>query len=194
MYKLKVIIASTRPGRAGLPVAEWFFKFAKNNTKEFEVELLDLLKINLPFLDEPNHPKLMQYTQEHTKAWSKIIGESDAFVFVVPEYNYGPPAALINAIDFVYNEWNYKAAGFVSYGGISGGLRSVQTLKLVMTTLKIVPLMEGVSISMVTEHIDEQKNFVATSFHEKTATIMLKELEKWTGALVQLRGKQTLRK
>jgi NAD(P)H-dependent FMN reductase len=187
MYKLKVIIASTRPGRVGLPVGEWFFNFAKNNTTVFEVELIDLLKINLPMVDEPNHPKLMKYTQEHTKAWSKMIGESDAFVFVVPEYNYGPPASLINALDFVYNEWNYKAAGFVSYGGISGGLRSVQTLKLVMTTLKIVPLPEAVSISMVPEHIDEQKNFVAIPFHEKTAMIMLKELEKWTGALVQLR-------
>jgi NAD(P)H-dependent FMN reductase len=187
MYKLKVIIASTRPGRVGLPVGEWFYNYAKNNTNNFEVELLDLLKINLPLLDEPNHPRLKQYTKEHTKEWSKTIEGSDAFVFVVPEYNYGPPASLINALDYLYQEWHYKAAGFVSYGGVSGGLRSVQSMKQVLTTLKIVPLSEAVSIAMVGQHLDEQKKFIATESNEKSAAVMLKELERWTGALVQLR-------
>jgi NAD(P)H-dependent FMN reductase len=189
MYKLKVIIASTRPGRAGLPVGEWFYNFIKKNDNNFEVELLDLLKINLPLLDEPNHPKLKKYTQEHTFAWSKIIDESDAFVFVTPEYNFGPPATLINALDYVYNEWNYKACGFVSYGAVSGGLRSVQVLKQVITTLKMVPIYEAVAIPMVNEQIDEQKNFNATPFNEKSALIMLKELQKWTDALIQMRKK-----
>ena len=187
MYKLKVIIASTRPGRLGLPIGEWFYNYAKNNDNNFEIELIDLLKITLPFLDEPNHPMLKKYQHKHTKVWSNIIADSDAFVFVVPEYNYAPPATLINALDYLYHEWNYKAAGFVSYGGISGGLRSVQMLKQILTTLKIVPIVEAVTIPGIREHYDEQKNFRSDSKHEQAASTMLKELYCWTEALSNLR-------
>ena len=88
----------------------------------FDVQMIDLKQVNLPLLDEPNHPRLQKYEHDHTKAWS-ADQNSDAFVFVTPEYNYGPSPALLNALDYLYNEWNYKAAAFVSYGGSSGGLR-----------------------------------------------------------------------
>jgi NAD(P)H-dependent FMN reductase len=187
MYKLKVIIASTRPGRLGLPIGEWFYNYTKKNDINFETELIDLLKINLPFLDEPNHPTLKNYQKEHTKDWSTMIEGSDAFVFIVPEYNFFPPATLINALDYLYKEWNYKAAGFVSYGGISGGMRSVQIIKQILTTLKMVPLYETVTITNVREHLDEEINFRSDPKLEKAASTMLNALHRWTDALVQLR-------
>ncbi len=103
MYNLKIIVASTRPGRKGPALAIWIFDVAKKHT-EFSVELLDLAEINLPFLDEPNHPRLQKYTKEHTKKWSATIAAADAFIFVTPEYNYGYPASLKNALDFLFNE------------------------------------------------------------------------------------------
>ena len=139
MPKLSVVIASTRPGRVGLPVGRWFFERAKAHGK-FDVELLDLKEQNLPLLDEPKHPRFQQYEHEHTKAWSAKVRASDAFVFVTPEYNYGAPPSLINALDYLVHEWACKPAGFVSYGGASGGMRSVQMTKLVLTSLKIMPL------------------------------------------------------
>src|SRR6185312_5064612 len=100
MYSLKIVIASTRPGRKGISVANWFIEIAKKDAS-FNIEVLDLAKINLPFLDEPKHPRLQQYTKQHTKEWSKTIETADAFVFVIPEYNYSMPPTLLNAIDFL---------------------------------------------------------------------------------------------
>jgi NAD(P)H-dependent FMN reductase len=113
MPKLHVILASTRPGRAGEPIAEWFVARAKAHGA-FEVELVDLAEVDLPFMDEPNHPRLRRYTHEHTKAWSARVDAADAFVFVTPEYNYGFTAPLKNAIDFLHFEWQHKPVGFVS--------------------------------------------------------------------------------
>src|SRR5699024_502966 len=136
--KLQVIIASTRPGRVGPTVAAWFHDFAKQHD-QFAVELVDLADFNLPLLDEPVHPRLQDYQHAHTRAWSKSVAAADAYVFVCPEYNYSPPPSLINALDYVYTEWNYKPCGFVSYGGVSGGLRAVQAARLQVTTLKMMP-------------------------------------------------------
>src|SRR5690606_31558155 len=145
MPKLQIIIASTRPGRQGPAVAKWFTDAAERHGA-FEVELVDLAEVNLPLLDEPNHPRLKEYEHEHTIAWSRKIDEADAFVFVTPEYNSSSPPALVNALNYLYQEWNYNPVGFVSYGGISGGLRSVQMTKNIVTTLKMVPIVEAVSI------------------------------------------------
>lgn len=114
---------------------------------KFDIELLDLAKFHLPLYDEPKHPSLQQYEHDHTKRWSASVAAADAFVIVTPEYNYGPPPSLIDAIDYVYKEWNYKPAGFVSYGGVSGGLRAVQMEKQTLTTLKVVPIVEAVVIT-----------------------------------------------
>jgi NAD(P)H-dependent FMN reductase len=184
--KLQIIFVSTRDGRLGLPVASWFAERAKAHGR-FEVDLTDLRVVGLPLFDEPRHPRLKQYEHDHTKAWSARVNAADAFVFVTPEYNYGVPPSLINALDFLSAEWAYKAAGFVSYGGIAGGTRAVQMAKLVLTSLKIVPLPEAVTVPFFTKLIDANGVFDGTA-QEAPAKAMLDELERWTGALATLRG------
>jgi NAD(P)H-dependent FMN reductase len=185
MRKLSVVIGSTRPGRVGLPIGEWFFERAKLHGK-FEVELVDLKKINLPLLDEPNHPRLANYQHEHTKAWSQLVKASDAFVFVTPEYNFSAPPALLNALDYLFHEWAYKAAGFVSYGGQSGGIRSVQMLKQTLVSMKVVGIPESVVVPFFSQYL-ENDAFKATEGHEKAAATLLDELSRWTEALSVLR-------
>ena len=185
MPNLHIVVASTRPGRAGLPIGTWFHEFAQQHGK-FETELVDLAEVNLPFIDEPKHPRLGQYEKAHTKAWSARIAAADAFVFVVPEYNYSAPPALLNALDFLYNEWLYKAAGFVSYGGPAGGARSVAMTKQIVTALKMMPMFEGVGIPLFTQHLKDGV-FTPNEFHVKAATTMLDELLRWANALNVLR-------
>jgi NAD(P)H-dependent FMN reductase len=185
MSKLSVIVGSTRPGRVGLPIAQWFFERAKLHGK-FEVELLDLKELNLPLLDEPKHPRLGDYQHEHTKNWSKLIKASDAFVFVSPEYNFSAPPALLNALDYLYQEWAYKPAGFVSYGGQSGGIRAVQMLKQPLISMKVVGLPESVVIPFFAQHLTDGA-FKGTEAHEKAAVTMLDELLRWADALATLR-------
>ena len=128
MNKLKIITSTTREGRKGIFVANWITELAMASGK-YEVELLDLAVINLPLMNEPNHPRLRQYQHEHTKKWSATIESADAFIIVLAEYNFGFPAPIKNALDYLYNEWKYKPVAFVSYGGIAGGMRSMQMLK-----------------------------------------------------------------
>ena len=186
MLKLHVIIASTRPGRVGPAVANWFEAFARRY-EQFDVRLVDLAEVDLPLLDEAAHPRMQKYEHEHTKRWSAIVDEADAYVIVTPEYNFGSPPALVNALNYLYNEWNYKPVGFVSYGGMSGGLRSVQMTKQIVTTLKLVPLVEAVAIPGVWQHLDEQGNFIPNEHHDKSAAELLGELERWGEALKPLR-------
>jgi NAD(P)H-dependent FMN reductase len=185
MPRLGVVIASTREGRVGAPVAEWFVDRARQHGG-FDVELVDLKAVNLPVLSEPNHPRVKKYTQETTKAWSATVGALDAFVIVTPEYNFFSPPALVNALDHLYAEWNYKAAGFVSYGGVSGGLRSTQMTKLFLTGFKIVPIVEQVAIPFVAKQV-ENGRFAANDVQDTSAAAMLDELLRWTGALATLR-------
>lgn len=186
MSKLSVIIGSTRPGRAGLPIGQWFLERAKLHGK-FEVELVDLKEQNLPLLDEPKHPRLGEYEHEHTKAWSRLVKASDAFVFVTPEYNFSAPPALLNAIDFVFHEWAYKAAAFVSYGGMSGGIRAVQMLKQPLISMKVVGIPESVAIPFFAQ-LMEGRSFKGSEALEKSVVTMLDELHRWTEALAVLRN------
>src|SRR5690606_23758292 len=140
---------------------------------------------------EPQHPAMQQYEHAHTKAWSASVAAADAFVFVTPEYNFNPPPSFVNALNYVYREWNYKAAGFVSYGGISGGMRAVQMAKQLVTTLKMMPMVEGVAVPMVGQSLDEQGGFVSNELIDHSAQQMLDELSKWTGALTSLRPRAT---
>lgn len=186
--KLGVIIASVRKGRAGLPVANWFLDVARSHAK-FDLVTLDLKEVGLPVLEEPKHPRLRQYEDPRTKAWSATVAAIDAFVIVTPEYNFSSPPALVNALDHLYVEWNYKAAAFVSYGGISGGLRSVQMTRQTLTALKMVHLAEVVAIPFIAKQIDaESGRFNATEGNEKAAIAVLDELLRWTGALASLRA------
>ncbi|MGE4370912.1 MAG: NADPH-dependent FMN reductase [Burkholderiaceae bacterium] len=184
--ELHVIVCSTRPGRIGPPIAHWFSRFAAEHGK-FNVKLVDLADFNLPVFDEPNHPRLQKYEHDHTKAWSASVNQADAFVFVTPEYNYCPPPSLINALNYLSREWAYKPCGFVSYGGVSGGLRSAQQAKQLVTTLKMMPMPEGVAVPMAWDNLDEQKTFTATDPVRSSAAVMLDELHKWAGALKTLR-------
>ncbi len=182
---LTIIIASTRPGRAGEPVANWFIERAKNHGA-FEITIADLKQIALPLLDEPKHPRFHQYEHEHTKRWSAVVDAADAFAIVTPEYNYGAPPALINAIDYLYKEWAYKPACFVSYGGMSGGMRSVQMIKQVLTTLKVMPLPDAVNVPFVGTMLKDGA-FHGNDAVEKAVKPMLDELQKWATALKTLR-------
>lgn len=175
MPKLHVILASTRPGRAGEPIADWFAGRAKAHGA-FDVGLVGLAEVALPFFDEPAHPRLRRYEHDHTKAWSETIDAADAFVIVTPEYNFGYPATLKNAIDYLHFEWQHKPVGFVSYGGVAAGTRAVQQLKQVVTTLKMLPLFESVSIPFHTQFIDEEGRVQANETMEKAADAMLDEL------------------
>ena len=184
---LRIIVGSTRPGRVGPAVADWITDRAREHGG-FDVQVTDLADLNLPILDEPNHPRLRQYVHQHTKDWSEVVEGSDAFIFVTPEYNHGIGAALKNAIDYVYNEWHGKAAGIVSYGGISAGTRATQMLKQVLASLKVVPVMEAVNIPFVRTHIDEDGRFKPTEAMEASATAMLDEVQRWTEAMRPLRA------
>jgi NAD(P)H-dependent FMN reductase len=188
MLSLKIIIASTRPGRKGPAIAKWIHEKTLTHNG-FTVELLDLAQINLPFLDEPEHPRFKKYTHEHTKKWSAAIDSADAYIMVTPEYNFSMTAPLKNALDFLFVEWAKKPVAFVSYGGMSGGIRAVQTLKQVVTTLKMMPLTESIAIPFFTKFIDDNGVFNADEMLNKSADALLKELEIWASALKTIRGK-----
>jgi len=182
---LQVIIASTRPGRVGAPIAQWFYDRAVAHGS-FEVELVDLASFDLPVFDEPNHPALGQYEHEHTRRWSASTARADAFVFVMPEYNHGYNAALKNAIDFLYAEWRYKAVGLVSYGGVAMGTRAVQAIKPVLTHIKLVHTAD-VTISLLATPVVDG-GFEGDAIQNQAADAMLAELAKISPALHQLRS------
>lgn len=185
MLKLNVIVVSTRPGRVGLAVGQWFHRRAVEHAN-FEVAFVDLQELDLPLLDEPEHPRQRKYTKAHTHAWSKSVASADAFTFVTPEYNFGMPPTLLNAIDFLYLEWNYKPASFVSYGGMSGGIRSAQMAKVLLTSVKVMPMFEQVAIPFVTKQIADG-TFAPTDAQSKAAADMLDELHRWATALKPMR-------
>jgi NAD(P)H-dependent FMN reductase len=185
---LQVIICSTRPGRKGPAIAKWVTEQATAHGR-FAVELVDLADFHLPILDEVAHPRLGQYEHEHTKRWSASVKRADAYVFVLPEYDFSMPASLLNALQCTYQEWTYKPAAFASYGGESGGLRSVQMTRQVLSTFKVVAMLEVVSIHQVATHIDATTGaFVPEEGHAKKAKAMLDELHRWATALKPMRG------
>jgi NAD(P)H-dependent FMN reductase len=186
MPKLLIIIASTRPGRVGLPIGQWAATAAKEHGG-FEVEVADLAAIDLPLLDEPNNPKMGPYVEEHTLEWSRTVSSADAFLFVTPEYNYGPPPSLINALDYLYWEWAYKPVAFVSYGGPGAGFRAVQVLKQIVTTLRMMPISDGVGIPFVFKHLQDGA-FAPTPLMDASLPFNLDELLRWTLALEGLRS------
>jgi NAD(P)H-dependent FMN reductase len=184
MIRVAIIVGSTRPGRKAEVVARWIDDIAsKRSDAEFEV--VDILDFNLPLLDEPMSPARGEYNQPHTKAWSAKIDSFDAFVFVTPEYNHGPSGALKNALDFLYREWNNKAAAFVSYGG-AGGTRAVEQLRLVMGELQVADVRAQVALSLATDF----QNFVAFKpavRHVALVGTMLDQLISWATALQTVR-------
>lgn len=181
MPHLQIVTASTRMGRSGPHVAAWFEKIARRHGG-FDLEMVDLADVDLPLFDEPRHPSLGQYEHDSTRAWSEIVARADAYVFVTPEYDHLPPASLINAIQHLVREWAYKPAGFVSYGGVSGGSRGVEITKLLLTTLKVMPIPEAVHIPFFKQYL-ENGSFDPGDVQEKAAAKVLDELRKWAKAL-----------
>ncbi len=191
MPVLRIVIASTRPGRVGLPVAEWFTSVARDH-RGFDVEVTDLAELDLPFMDEPKHPRFGDYQHQHTKDWSAAVAASDAFVFVHPEYNHGYTAPLKNAIDYLHAEWQHKPVGFVSYGGVAAGTRAVQQLKQVATVLKLLPITEAVNIPFVAQFLDDGA-IAPNDVMVQAAVAMLDELVRVEAALRPLRAEHAER-
>jgi len=186
-HQLNIIIGSTRPGRAGPVFAHWLERFAGEHSK-FKPVLTDIAAFDLPVLDEPHHPRLGKYEKEHTRAWSKATDAADAFVFVAPEYNYFVAPAIVNAIDYLSREWQYKPAAILSYGGVSGGLRAAQSLKPLLTSVKVMPIPEGVTLPAYQSLLDKDGAFNPTEQVAGSARAMLDELHRWSEALKPLRG------
>lgn len=189
MPLLQTIITSTRPGRVGPTIAEWFIGRATDHGA-FDIDVVDLAAVGLPFLDEPHHPSTRNYTKAHTRAWSATIDAADAFVFVMPAYNAGFNAPLKNALDFLYHEWQYKPVGFVSYGNTALGTRAVQMIKPVLTTLRMYPLNDAVAISL-RRNLDASGSLQPDDAMAGAATRMLDELARVTPALATLRTEST---
>jgi len=184
--RIAIIIGTTRPGRNGEAVAKWVYEIAQKRT-DAEFELVDIKDFNLPLLDEPVPPSMGQYSKPHTKAWAAKIGSFDGYVFVTPEYNHGISGALKNAIDFLFAEWNNKAAGFVSYGSV-GGARAVEQLRLVLAEVQIATVRNQVLLSLFTD-FENFAVFKPDPRHEKSANDMLDHLVAWSTALSSLREK-----
>ena len=187
MFELKiaVILGSTRPNRNGKAVADWVLERAADRTTA-DYELIDLLEYPLPFLDEPSPPSLGRYTYEYTKAWAETIGAFDAYVFVTPEYNHSIPGVLKNAIDYLYAEWNDKAAAFVSYGS-SGGVRAVEHLRAVCTELQMAHVRQQLSFSLYHD-FEDLSVFKPDVRHEDAADDLFDQLETWARALRSIRA------
>ncbi len=186
MVRIAIILGSTRPGRVGAAVAQWVHQIAQQRT-DAQCELVDIQDYHLPLLDEPIPPSQGKYSHEHTKRWAATIAGFDGFVFVTPEYNHGPSGALKNALDFLYAEWNNKAAGFVGYGS-AGGTRAVEQLRLVMAELMIADVRAQVALSLRTD-FENYRTFKPAEHHRKSVDAMLSQVVAWSEALRTVRAR-----
>jgi NAD(P)H-dependent FMN reductase len=184
MLKLAIIVGSTRPGRKAEAVARWVHEIASRRN-DAEYAIVDIQDFDLPLLDEPVPPSQHKYSKPHTKTWAKKIDAFDGYVFVTPEYNHSTSGALKNAIDFLYREWNNKAAGFVGYGS-AGGARAVEQLRLIASELQIAHVRAQVMLSLFTD-FENFTVFKPRSQHERSVNAMLDQLIAWAGALKPLR-------
>ncbi|MFD2414779.1 NADPH-dependent FMN reductase [Amycolatopsis pigmentata] len=179
---LAVIIGSVRPGRIGPAFATWFTEVATRHNA-FDVTTVDLAEIGLPFHDEPNHPKTGIYLHEHTRRWSRIVDATDAFVLVTPEYNYGYSPVLKNALDYLHREWVDKPVAFLGYGGVGAGTRAIQQLKQVVTTLRMVPIFEAVTVPFAPRELGHDGQVVPNPDRDTAAHAVLDELARLTAKL-----------
>ncbi|MFF0339275.1 NADPH-dependent FMN reductase [Kribbella sp. NPDC004875] len=187
--KIAVILGSTRPGRNGKAVADWVLEQAQQRTGA-TYELIDLLDYPLPHLDESLPPSIGQYANDHTKAWAERIAAYDGFVFVTPEYNHSTSGVLKNAIDYLYGEWNNKAAGFVSYGGL-GGARAIEHLRGISAELQIADVRQQLSFSLFSD-FENFSVFTPGPQYADQAAVLFDQLESWAAALKPLRAAEPL--
>src|SRR3954453_19198759 len=184
MPRIGIIRPSPRPNRNGEQVARWVYDVATRRGGA-EFELVDLRDYPLPHLDEPLPPSLGQYQQEHTKRWANKIASFDGFIIVTPEYNHGTSGVLKNAIDYLYAEWNNKAVGFVSYGGV-GGARAVEHLRLVAGELQMADVRQQVALSLITE-FENFSVFKPGAYNLESLSVLLDQVIAWSAALAPLR-------
>jgi NAD(P)H-dependent FMN reductase len=184
MLKAGIIVGTTRPGRKADTVARWVFDIAARRG-DASFEIVDIADFNLPLLDEPLPPSMGQYSQPHTKAWAEKIAGFDAFVFVTPEYNHSTSGALKNAIDYLFREWNDKAAGFVGYGS-TGGTRAVEHLRGIMGEIKVADVRAQVALSLFTD-FENFTEFKPQPSQAAAVEAMLNDLIPWGRALQAMR-------
>jgi NAD(P)H-dependent FMN reductase len=177
---LQIIIGSTRPGRRGAVVGRWFHDLAVRHDR-FDIELIDLLEVGLPLLDEPQPSGRGPYTRAHTQRWSQTISAGQAYVFVVPEYNHSYNAATKNALDFLNEEWRHKPIAFVSYGGTAAGARAVQALTPVVVSLGMKPLARAVHIPRINRAVTADSTLRTDDRLDTSALTLLDELVQQTG-------------
>lgn len=187
-YNLGIVIASTRPTRVGGAIGTWVAQLAQA-TPGWHVQVADLREIDLPMMNEPKHPRLGDYEHDLTKEWSVWVDAQDAFIFVFPEYNHTFTAPIKNALDHVSQEWAYKPVGLVSYGGVSGGLRAAQALKLPIAALRMLPITDGVTIQGVGERVVDGI-FSPIDSHTNSANVMLAQLHRAATAMQPLRNRE----
>lgn len=180
MTNIAIILGSTRPGRNGEAVAKWVLEKAAART-DATYELVDLADYPLPHLDEAMPPSMGQYANEHTKQWAAKIAEFDGYIFVTPEYNHSTSGVLKNAIDYLYSEWNNKAAGFVSYGSV-GGTRAVEHLRLVAAELKMATVRSQVALSLYTD-FENFSTLKPGAQHDASVEALFEQVEEWAGVL-----------
>lgn len=192
MLKTQMIVGTTRDGRQGKMVADWFLAQVQKTQKDMQVELIDLAQWELPMFDEPVSPSFNNgnYKSEKGKAFANKIGEADAYIIVTAEYNHGYPASLKNAIDYAYYEWNKKPVGFISYGGISGGIRAVEQLRLVAAELQMVSIREAVHIPFVWDEFDQNGKPKNPERLQGSLDKMIEQLGWWGNALRVARANQ----
>ena len=183
--RIGIILGSTRPGRNGEQVAKWVLEQAQQRAGA-SYELVDLLDYNLPHLDEAIPSSQGIYANEHTKVWSAKIASLDGFIFVTPEYNHSTSGALKNAIDYLYTEWNDKAAGFVSYG-VAGGTRAVEHLRLIVGELQIADVRAQLALTFAGD-FEGYKTFVPAPQQAAGLSTVLDQVESWSGALQPVRA------
>ncbi|MEV0096870.1 NAD(P)H-dependent oxidoreductase [Streptomyces sp. NPDC050738] len=176
MPRLYVVSASTRPTSAGRPLAAWIAELAVSRP-EFDTTLIDLGELALPFFDEPEHPSGGRYAHQHTRQWSAKVSSADCFVFVMPMYNGGFSAPLKNAIDFLYQEWQGKPVGLISYSaGTSGGAPAIEMIRPVLGRVGLRPTAKSLSVPGIEEHIREGQGFMATPEMTAQAEAVLDEV------------------
>lgn len=187
MIDIAIIVGSTRPGRRAVPIANWIHGIASKRG-DARFQLVDILDFDLPLLDEPAPAMTGKYAQQHTRNWAAKIDFFDAFIFIAPEYNHGMSASLKNAIDFLYKEWNNKAAGLVGYGA-GEGARVVEQLRLVMAEMQVATVRAQVGLSLFTD-FENFHTFKPAPHREAAVTPMLDQLIAWGMALRAMRLKQ----
>lgn len=185
MTKVAIISGSTRPGRNNEAVCKWVLGLAETR-KDAHFEFVDIADFNLPLLDEAIPASMGQYQNDHTKRWAATIDSFDAFVFVTPEYNHSTSGALKNALDYIYKEWNNKAAGFVSYGSM-GGARAVEHLRGIMAELQIADVRAQVMLSLFTD-FENFSTFKPDPRHDAEVHAMLDQVIAWGTALKTVRS------